>query len=154
MDHDSTPVDYETTILPTYTISPSNTQRPTFALCTGAFNFYSSNHIAFRYRDATLPVCNCKWRGRQDSNLHTPKRSERISNPRQYHYAYIRIWRRRQDLNPHRPLDLLMVFRTRLFPLQYAGIFKSESAMVFRANRLLSFQSLCFKVFSHFLYIL
>ena len=32
-----------------------------------------------------------RWRRRQDLNLHTPKRSERISNPRQYHYAYVCI---------------------------------------------------------------
>lgn len=116
VDHDSTPVDYETTILPTYTISPLNTQRPTFALCAGAFNFYSSNHTAFRYRDAALPVCNCKWRRRQDLNLHTPKRSERISNPRQYHYAYVCIWRRVNDSNAH-GLTPLMAFKARALPL-------------------------------------
>ena len=57
-----------------------------------------------------------KWRRRQDLNLHTPKRSERISDPQQYRYAYVCIWHRVSDSNTY-GLTPLMAFKARALPL-------------------------------------
>ena len=71
--------------------------------------WFHTNGLRNRY--TTLLYYLAKWRGRQDLNLHTPKRSERISNPRQYHYAYIRIWRQGEVSIPI-PSLVQSVFKT------------------------------------------